>query len=73
MLRRLQQRCRRLGGRVLQATSVTIQLRDRTLTICPCSGPLEMKDDMLSPLIQIVSVWTGPPQTMVGRQISVAV
>ena len=30
--------CRRSGGSVLAETSVTIQLRDRTLTICPCSG-----------------------------------
>src|ERR1043165_7393228 len=30
--------CRRSGGNVLAETSVTIQLRDRTLTIWPCSG-----------------------------------
>ena len=30
--------CRRSGGSVLADTSVTIQLRDRTLTSCPCSG-----------------------------------
>src|SRR5437016_870087 len=30
--------CRRSGGSVLAETSVTIQLRDRTLTIWPCSG-----------------------------------
>ena len=30
--------CRRSGGSVLVETSVTIQFRDRALTICPCSG-----------------------------------
>jgi hypothetical protein len=37
---------------VLAQTFVTIQLRDLTLTICPCSGGLDMRTDIVPPLLK---------------------
>src|SRR5205814_10266266 len=41
--------CRRSGGRALVETSVAIQLRDRTLTIWPCSGGLLGSATVIAP------------------------